>query len=130
MNQDSQQVNPKKLFIGNLPYSVTEQTLQETFSPFGEIVEVKLITDRMTGRSRGIAFIEFATEDQAQAAIQGMDNKELEGRVIAVKVAQPRPPREDRGGFGGGGGFRRDNRSGGDDRGGQRRDNFGRGPRY
>lgn len=128
MNQDPQQVNPKKLFIGNLPYSVTEDSLREAFSQFGEIVDIKLITDRMTGRSRGIAFIEFAEEAMAQAAIEGMDNKDMEGRVIAVKVAQPRPPREDRGGFGhGGGGFRRDNRGG--DRRGQG-GGFGGGNRY
>ena len=108
MNDSSQQANPKKLFIGNLSYNVTEDELRNSFSQFGEITDLKVITDRMSGRSKGIAFITYATEEAAQAAIEGMHNQEIDGRAIIVNVARPQVPRENRGGgFGGGsrGGF-------------------------
>jgi cold-inducible RNA-binding protein len=124
--EPSQQTNPKKLFVGNLAYVTTEDGLREAFGAFGEIVDVKLVTEFGTGRSKGFAFVEFAEEAMAQAAIEGMNEKELDGRTIFVKVAEPRKPRENRGGggrsFGGnrggfsGGGDNRPNRS---DRGGR-----------
>lgn len=102
MFQDNQQVNPKKLFIGNLPWSSTEDDIRQIFSDFGEVVEVRLITDRMSGRSKGIAFVEYATEEEAQAAIEATQTLELDGRTINVSIARPPKPREDRGSFGGG----------------------------
>lgn len=102
MSDHDQQVNPKKLFIGNLPWSTREENLREIFEVYGEVTYCKLITDRATGRSKGIAFVEFATEDAAQAAIDGSENLEIEGRKIIVNVARPQVPREDRGGDRGG----------------------------
>ncbi|MBP9781769.1 RNA-binding protein [Candidatus Woesebacteria bacterium] len=104
---DNAQANPKKLFIGNLPYSATESDITALLSPYGELVEVRLIVDKMSGRSRGIAFAEFATEDSANQAVEALKNYEMDGRAIIVNVARPQQPREnrggDRGGYGGGG---------------------------
>jgi len=102
MNNDNPQVNPKKLFVGSLPYSTTEGELTDLFSPHGEIVDLKIIMDRNTGQSKGIAFVEFSTVEQAEAAIQALHDTELDGRNIVVNVAKPPRPRES-GGFGGGG---------------------------
>lgn len=115
MNDSSQQANPKKLFVGNLSYNVTEDELREAFSQHGEITDLKLITDRMSGRSKGIAFVTFNTEDEAKAAIEALHNQEIDGRAVIVNVARPQVPRDNnRGGFGGGGGRGFDrNRSGG-----------------
>lgn len=130
MNDSSQQANPKKLFIGNLSYNVTEDELRGSFSQYGEITDLKLITDRMSGRSKGIAFVTYATEESAQAAIEGMHNQEIDGRQIIVNVARPQVPRENRGGgFGGGsrGGFGGGGSRGGfggDRRGGDRRNSY------
>jgi len=119
--EPSQQVNPKKLFVGNLAYGTTEDSLREVFSQFGEVVDLKIVTEYGTGRSKGFAFVEFATEDMAQAAIEGLNEKEVDGRNIFVKVAQPRAPRENRGGGRSFGGDRRGGRGfGGDNRGGYR----------
>lgn len=116
--QDTATVNPRKLFVGNLPFSTTEGQLQELFSPFGEVVSVKLITDRATGRSKGFAFVEFVEESAAQTALEEVNGQELDGRAMAISVARPPAPREggDRPFRGGGGGFRpnRDRRGGGD----------------
>jgi len=90
---DTPQEDRTKLFVGNLPYSTTQDELSEIFSEFGEIVEVKLITDRMTGRSRGIGFVKFASEDHAAAAIEALHGKEMDGREIIVNVARPQAPR-------------------------------------
>jgi RNA recognition motif-containing protein len=95
------QQNPKKLYIGNLPYSVTEDQLRDLFSQFGEIVDLKLITDKMSGRSRGIAFVEYTSDEDANKAIEATNNTELDGRAIVVNVARPPKPRTE-GGFGGG----------------------------
>lgn len=109
---DQPQQNPKKLFVGNLPYSATESQLQDLFGQFGEIVSVKLVVDKMTGRSKGIAFVEFATVEQANAAISALQEHEMDGRKIVVNVARPFVPKQggfrsdSRGGFGGGGGYR------------------------
>ncbi len=113
---DNTQAQKNKLFVGNLPFSTTEEQLQEMFSEYGEIASVQLITDRQTGRSRGFAFVEYTNEEDAQKAIEAMDQQELEGRTIAVNVARPRRPRRDynnRSGYGGGnrGGYNR-NRGG------------------
>jgi RNA recognition motif-containing protein len=94
----------KKLYVGNLSYSTTEGNLSQLFGELGEVVSVNLITDRMSGRSKGFAFVEMAEYDAAQAAISQLNGKEVDGRTI--KVAEARPKREDRGGggYGGGGG--------------------------
>lgn len=126
MNDSSQQANPKKLFVGNLSYNVTEDELRGVFSQYGEITDLKVITDRMSGRSKGIAFVTFAEEDQAQAAIEAMHNQEIDGRAVIVNVARPQAPRENRGGgFGGGRGFGGGGRGfGSDRRGGDRRNSY------
>src|SRR5690242_7763519 len=100
----------KKLYVGNLPWSTTGDSLKEMFSQFGEVVEAVIISDRMTGRSKGFGFVTFATEEAAEAAAKEMHQKDIEGRAIVVNVARPREERGDRGGFGGGnrGGFRHD----------------------
>lgn len=103
---DDMTTNNKKLFVGNLPFSATEDQLRDSFGEHGEIVDVKLITDRMTGRSKGFAFVEFAEESAATAAIEALNGKDNGGRAMVVNVARPPAPREDRGprrDFGGGG---------------------------
>jgi len=86
----------KKLYVGNLSYATTDATLSELFGAIGEVVSVTLITDRMTGRSKGYAFVEMADHSTALAAINQLNGKELDGR--AIKVAEARPKRDDRGG--------------------------------
>lgn len=113
----------KKLYVGNMSYSTTEQALKDAFAAYGDVTSVDIITDRMTGRPRGFAFVEMATEEAAQAAIAGMNGEELDGRALTVNEARPRDDSgRGRGGYGGGGGQRRDQRRGG---GGDRQ----RGPR-
>jgi RNA recognition motif-containing protein len=97
----------KKLYVGNLSYSTTEGNLSEFFGAVGEVASVNLITDRMTGRSRGFAFVEMAEESAAQQAIAELNGKELDGRALKVAEARPRKERRDSwGGGGGGGGYR------------------------
>jgi RNA recognition motif-containing protein len=93
----------KKLFVGNLPFSVTESSLSEKFSAYGTVESAKIITDRDTGRSKGFAFVEMATDDEATQAISQLNGSEMDGRAISVSEAKPQAPRENRGG---GGGFR------------------------
>jgi RNA recognition motif-containing protein len=118
MTSEESQVNPKKLFVGNLPWSMTEDQLTELFSQHGELVSVKLIIDKMSGRSKGIAFVEYATEEMANQAMEAVNGMEVEGRALVVNVARPFQPRERVGGrdFGGGNNYRGGNRGG--DRGG------------
>jgi RNA recognition motif-containing protein len=120
MNGQEPQENPNKLFVGNLPWSVTQDQLSEMFAQYGELVDVHLVTDRMSGRSRGIGFVEFASAEEAQAAIEAVHGTELEGRELVVNVARPRQPRNN---------FRGGNRGGynrGGNRGGYgRRDSYG-----
>jgi hypothetical protein len=92
----------RKLFVGNLPYSVTSERLQEAFSQFGTVTTSKVIVDRETGRSRGFAFLEMETDDQGASAMQAMNGALLDGRSIAVREAVERQPG---GGGGGGGGY-------------------------
>ena len=93
----------KKLFVGNLPWGITNDSLRELFASVGEVVEAMVITDRMSGRSKGFGFVTFATEEAAQAAIAQLNEKEIEGRKIIVNVARPKEERRD-------GGFRNDDR--------------------
>ncbi len=102
------------IFVGNLPYGVTDHELREAFEAHGEVSSASVILDKMTGKSRGFGFIEMPNDDQAREAINALNDSELLGRPIRVNEARPRearPPRRD--GGGGGGGFR-----------------GGRGPRY
>ena len=98
----------KKLYIGNMSYSTTEARLREAFEAFGEVSSVNVVTDRETGRPRGFAFVEMANDEEAQAAITGMNGKDLDGRDLNVAEARPSESRGGggggRGGFGGGGG--------------------------
>ncbi|SEL76523.1 RNA recognition motif. (a.k.a. RRM, RBD, or RNP domain) [Roseateles sp. YR242] len=96
-----------KLYVGNLAYSVRDETLQEAFSQFGTVTSAKVMMDRETGRSKGFGFVEMATDAEAQAAINGMNGQALDGRAIVVNIARPREERPGGGGgFGGGGGGR------------------------
>ena len=88
-----------KLFVGNLSYNTTENDLQEAFAAHGTVVEANLMMDRMSGRSRGFAFVTMSTPEEAQKAIQAMNGKELKGRAMNVNEARPRT--EERRGGGG-----------------------------
>lgn len=102
-----------KLFVGSLPYSVTDQQLADIFAEAGTVVSAKVIMDRDTNRSKGFGFVEMSTEDEAKKAIDTLNGKEVEGRTITVNEARPQVPRE--GGFGGnrgGGNFNRNRDSG------------------
>lgn len=113
-----------KLFVGNLSFNTTENDLQDAFAAFGSVAEVNLIMDRMSGRSRGFAFVTMATPQEAEAAVNGLNGKEVGGRAISVSEARAREDRPQRSGGGGGGGYGGDRggRGGGDrgDRGGRR----------
>jgi RNA recognition motif-containing protein len=96
----------KKLYVGNLAYNVSESDLEALFSQFGTVQSAQIIMDRDTNRSKGFGFIEMDTDDQAQAAIQGLHEHQHEGRRLTVNEAKPREPRSGGGGrgYGGGGG--------------------------
>ena len=81
------------LYVGNLPYSVTEDQLQQTFSEFGEVSNVSLITDKFSGQSKGFGFIEMANNSEADAAIKALNESEMGGRRIKVNQAKPRNTR-------------------------------------
>jgi cold-inducible RNA-binding protein len=94
-----------KLYVGNLPYSVRDEDLQQSFGQFGAVTSAKVMMERDTGRSKGFGFVEMGSDAEAQAAINGMNGQALGGRSVVVNEARPmeaRPPRT--GGFGGGGG--------------------------
>ena len=84
----------KNLYVGNLSYDTTEDTLRTLFAEYGEIDSVNLITDRYTGRSRGFAFVEMSTEKAAAEAIRGLNGKQVDEREIRVDKAKPKPARE------------------------------------
>ena len=99
-----------KLFVGNLSYSVRDQDLTDAFGAHGTVQSAKVMMDRDTGRSKGFAFVEMGTDQEAQAAIQALHGQTLDGRALTVNVARPkedRPPRRDGGGGYGGGANRR-----------------------
>ena len=101
-----------RLFVGNLSFQTGENDIQDYFGQAGSVTSVNLMLDKMTGRSRGFAFVEYATPEDTQKAIDQFHDKDFQGRKITVNIARPRedrPPRNDRGGGGGyGGGDRRD----------------------
>jgi len=108
----------KKLYVGNLPYSVSDSDLQAMFAPFGTVESAQVIVDRDTGRSKGFGFVEMSSPQEGQAAIEGLHDKDVGGRKLVVNEARPREERGGgggrggdggrggRGGFGGGGGNR------------------------
>ncbi len=98
-------MNSNKLYVGGLPYSITEDSLEELFAAHGTVESAKVITDRMTGRSRGFGFVEMSSQEEAQQAIDKLNGSDLEGRSLTVNEAKPQEPR---GGGGGGGGGGRD----------------------
>jgi cold-inducible RNA-binding protein len=116
-----------RLYVGNLPFSISEQEVEELFRQLGVVESTNLVTDRDTGRSRGFAFVEMDSREAAEAAIAELNGREIEGRALTVNEARPRENRAPRGGggrgFGGGGG-------GGGRGGGFSRDRGGRGNRY
>ncbi len=94
-----------KLYVGNLPYSVRDEDLQQSFGQFGSVTSAKVMMERDTGRSKGFGFVEMGSDAEAQAAIGGMNGQPLGGRSVVVNEARPmeaRPPRTGGGGFGGG----------------------------
>jgi cold-inducible RNA-binding protein len=100
----------KKLYVGNLSYTTTEGNLSELFGALGEVSSVSIITDRMSGRSKGFAFVEMAEDSAAQEAIAQLNGKELDGRQINVAEARPQKPRGNRYGGGNRGGGSRSQR--------------------
>ena len=101
-----------KLYVGNLPYTVRDEDLQQAFGAFGSVNSAKVMMERDTGRSKGFGFVEMGSDAEAQAAVEGMNGQSLGGRSLVVNEARPmeaRPPRTGGGGFGGprggGGGF-------------------------
>ena len=108
----------KRLYVGNLSFHTTDSTLQTHFSQAGTVESVNLLVDKFTGRSRGTAFVEMGSEEDAKKAIELFDGKDLDGRTLKVNEARPREDRPARsgggfGGGGGGGGGRREHRGGG-----------------
>ena len=101
-----------KLFVGNLSFNATENQLQDLFAAHGNVIEVDMILDKISGRPRGFAFITMENQDGAKAAITALNGKEFEGRALTVNEARPREERPrgggDRGGYGGGRGGRRE----------------------
>ena len=108
-----------KVFVGNMSFDTTREELQELFAQAGEVTEVVVPTDRMSGRPRGFAFVSFATDELAAAAILALDGKELGGRNLRVNEASTERPMRPGGGSGGGGGFSRPFGAGGGGGGGR-----------
>lgn len=102
----------RKLFVGNLPYAVSEDELTELFARHGQVESVQIVRDMATGRPRGFAFVEMATDEAAAQAASELNDYQLQGRNLAVNEARPKAPRPG-GGFGGGGGGGRGRGSGG-----------------
>src|SRR5262245_28979495 len=114
-----------RLYVGNLPFSISEAEVEGMFREIGVVESTNLVTDRDTGRSRGFAFVEMESRESAETAIATLNGREIDGRALTVNEARPRENRAPRGGgrgFGGGGG--------GGGRGGFNRDRGGRGNRY
>ncbi len=108
----------KKLYCGNLSYSVGSSDLEDMFAPYGTVESAQVISDRDSGRSKGFGFVEMSSDAEAKAAIEALNGKEHEGRALTVNEARPREDRS-RGGYGGGGGGGRRGGGGGRDGGGR-----------
>jgi RNA recognition motif-containing protein len=98
------------IYVGNLSFDTTEDQLRQAFEEFGEVSRVNIITDKFTGKARGFGFVEMPDKDSATSAIEGMNGRDFNGRTLNVNEARPR---EDRGGGGGRGGYRKNPRGGG-----------------
>jgi RNA recognition motif-containing protein len=96
------------IYVGNLSYDAGEEDIKKAFEQFGEVVSVKIIMDRYSGRSKGFGFVEMPNDDEANSAIKSLNGKEHMGRELRVNEARPRPEGGERGGGGGGGGGRRE----------------------
>ncbi len=98
------------IYVGNLAYATTDDGLKNAFAAFGEVTSARVVTDRMTGRSKGFGFVEMPNADQANAAIAALNGQPLDGRPVRVNESQPKPREERRGGYRGGGrgGYGRD----------------------
>ncbi len=116
-----------KLYVGNLPYGVRDNDLEQAFSQFGSVTSAKVMMERDTGRSKGFGFVEMGSDAEAQAAINGMNGQPLGGRAIVVNEARPMEPRPPRSGGFGGGGYGGGGRSGGGGYGGGGRSEGGYG---
>ena len=103
-------MDQNRLYVGNLSYNASREELEDAFGQYGTVTDVHIVMDRETGRSRGFAFIEMGSEQEAQAAIDGLDGEMVDGRALKVNLARPR---ESRGGQGGGFGGGRGGRGGG-----------------
>ncbi len=93
-----------RLYVGNLSYNTTNESLEQLFSEFGQVKSAQVVMDRDTGRSKGFGFVEMSDNGQAQAAMNGLNSKEVDGRALTVNEARPREERSFGGGGGGGGG--------------------------
>ena len=93
----------KKLYVGNLSYSIRDNDLQQAFGEYGVVTSAKVMMERETGRSKGFGFVEMGTDAEALAAIEGMNGQQLDGRALTVNEARPMEPRPAGGGYGGGG---------------------------
>jgi RNA recognition motif-containing protein len=91
-----------KLYVGNLPYNVTEDQLKQHFAQHGSVLSVRIITDKFSGRSKGFGFVELSSAEEAEKAIQALNGTDFEGRNIVVSEARPQAPRPGGGGFGSG----------------------------
>lgn len=122
----------KKIYVGNLAFSVTDDELQQAFSSFGNVASARVVIDKMSGRSKGFGFVEIEDDGAADEAINKMNGQTIAGRAVRVSEAKPQEPRTGggggRGGFGGGGGRGGPRRDGGGRDGGGR--GFGGGDRY
>jgi len=90
------------IYVGNLSYDTGEEDLRQAFENFGQVTSVNVIADKHSGRSRGFAFVEMATKEEGEAAIEGLNDQELHGRKLSVSAARPRTERPGGGGYGGG----------------------------
>lgn len=95
-----------KIYVGNMSYDVQEEDLRQAFGKFGEVDSVSIINDKFSGRSKGFGFVEMSSKEAGQAAIEGLNGKDLKGRALNVNEARPQEKRESRGGYSGGGGGR------------------------
>lgn len=95
-----------KIYVGGLPYSVTEQDLSEMFAPYGTVESARIITDKITGQSRGFGFVEMSSDGEARNAISSLNSTQMNGRTLIVNEARPQENRGGGGSYGGGGGGR------------------------
>ena len=106
----SKKESQMNIYVSNIPYQTTEDELRDAFAAFGNVSSARIIKDKLTGKSRGFGFVEMGNDDEARAALEGMNGAELTGRKINAREARPREEGPGGGGQGGQGGFRRDSR--------------------